>query len=464
MNKYKFLLKSTGVLSISSFSTKLISFFLVPLYTAILTTEDYGTISLISSAISLLIPFFTFNIIDSIVVFTIKYKNVDKIASIVFRYILFSFSFFAIILLLNRYIEFLNLNGLTCLVFLLFAVIVSSDMLNEFAKATEHINEIAVAGFISSFTVIIFNILFVLVMKLGVIGYLTATILGILSSCVYLFVRLKAWKHISLNFDSALNKEMIKYAFPLIATTIGWKINSSGDKYISAYFFGAGVTGLLSVAYKIPGIISIFNGIFSRSWQVSAVKEYLDVKQNPFYTNVFVYLNAFLTIIGSCLIAADKILAKFLFSKDFYHAWCLVPFLVLSSIFGFIAGFLGPILTAKLDNKTIAKSTVYSAILNIVLNISFSATMGVIGLTIATMISSLFIYFYRRRVIGKLIAGNDSIIYLSWMLLILQSVFRIYSEVELLSWLPIIGIIILYHKQIGVAIKKTFVIIRKYRA
>lgn len=453
-SKYKYLIKSTGVLTISSFSTKLISFFLVPLYTAILTTEDYGIISLISTTISLLIPFLTLNILDAVVVFSIRNKNFEAVIRIVLRYLAASFPGMGIILILNNAFNIFALNNLELYIFILFAATISNEFFNEFAKATEHINDIAFAGFISSLVVIIFNILFVLYLKLGIKGYLSANILGIGSSVLYLIIRLKIWNYFSVAFDSKMNKEMIRYAFPLIATTIGWIINSAGDKYVSAYFLGAGVTGLISVAYKLPSIISIFNGIFSRSWQVSAVKEYQDTENNFFYANVFVYLNFFLVFIGSCLIAGDKILARFLFLKDFFNAWNLVPFLIISSILEFVAGFMGPILAARLDNKTLAKSTIYSSILNIGLNIILCLLMGAIGLTIATMLSSLFIYVYRRRVIGKLIAGYDIIIYTSWICLIFQAVMRIYSSVEILSWLPMVAILFLYKNQIRYVFNK----------
>jgi len=47
-DKYKYLGKNTLIFAISSFGTKFMSFFLVPLYTNLLTTEEYGTVDLIT--------------------------------------------------------------------------------------------------------------------------------------------------------------------------------------------------------------------------------------------------------------------------------------------------------------------------------------------------------------------------------------------------------------------------------
>ena len=39
---YKYLLKNIGLLTLSNFGTKILLFLLLPLYTSILTVEEYG--------------------------------------------------------------------------------------------------------------------------------------------------------------------------------------------------------------------------------------------------------------------------------------------------------------------------------------------------------------------------------------------------------------------------------------
>ena len=57
MDKYKKLLSNTLILSVGTFASKLLVYFLMPLYTAILSTEQYGTADLITNTANLLIPF-----------------------------------------------------------------------------------------------------------------------------------------------------------------------------------------------------------------------------------------------------------------------------------------------------------------------------------------------------------------------------------------------------------------------
>lgn len=77
MNKYKYLFKNIGLLTLSNFATKLLSFFLVPLYTSVLTTGQYGTYDLFNTTIGVLIPILTLNILDAILRFGMD-KVYDK--------------------------------------------------------------------------------------------------------------------------------------------------------------------------------------------------------------------------------------------------------------------------------------------------------------------------------------------------------------------------------------------------
>ena len=63
--KYSSLAGNMLLFTVSNFGSKIISFLLVPLYTYVLTTEEYGTVDLLSTTATLLIPILTMNIQDA---------------------------------------------------------------------------------------------------------------------------------------------------------------------------------------------------------------------------------------------------------------------------------------------------------------------------------------------------------------------------------------------------------------
>ena len=75
--KIKTLVKDTGLFAISNFGSKILVFLLTPLYTSILTTEEYGIADLITTTISFIYPILTLAIADA----TLRYaldKGNDK--------------------------------------------------------------------------------------------------------------------------------------------------------------------------------------------------------------------------------------------------------------------------------------------------------------------------------------------------------------------------------------------------
>ena len=56
MNREKELAKNTLIITIGRICTQMITFFLLPLYTTILTTEEYGIVDLLNSLVMFLIP------------------------------------------------------------------------------------------------------------------------------------------------------------------------------------------------------------------------------------------------------------------------------------------------------------------------------------------------------------------------------------------------------------------------
>lgn len=81
-NRNRYLFKNTVIFAVGSLGTKLINFFLVPLYTNILTPSEYGTADLIYSIVSVLVSLLTLNICESVMRYSLdKQADHNKIMS-----------------------------------------------------------------------------------------------------------------------------------------------------------------------------------------------------------------------------------------------------------------------------------------------------------------------------------------------------------------------------------------------
>ena len=108
-NKYRYLYKNTAIFAVSSFSTKILSFLFIPIYTAVLTTTEYGTADLINTTGILLIYILTVNIADSVLRFSIeKVEDSEKILSFGIKVLFTGTIICALLLGLACYVELSN--------------------------------------------------------------------------------------------------------------------------------------------------------------------------------------------------------------------------------------------------------------------------------------------------------------------------------------------------------------------
>ena len=82
-NRSKYLLKNTAIFALGSIGTKVISFFLVPLYTNILSTSEYGVVDLVTTICTVLAPILILNINEAIMRFSLdENANTTEIMSV----------------------------------------------------------------------------------------------------------------------------------------------------------------------------------------------------------------------------------------------------------------------------------------------------------------------------------------------------------------------------------------------
>src|SRR5690554_2639165 len=74
MSRYKTLYKNTLIFTISNFTSKLLGFFMLPLYTRVLSREEFGTADLIVLTVGLLLPLLTLSISEGVLRFTLDEK------------------------------------------------------------------------------------------------------------------------------------------------------------------------------------------------------------------------------------------------------------------------------------------------------------------------------------------------------------------------------------------------------
>lgn len=393
----KYLLKNTVIFSIGNFGTKIISFFLVPLYTNILTTREYGTVDLIYTIGMVLVPLLTLNIGEAIMRFALdKDADCDKIMSTGITILIFGAIIGLIILPIANLFE--NVSDYSIYIYLYTLTLAFSQIFLCYLRGKEFLLKYSIGNIIQSLTIAIFNIIFLIGMKKGIEGYLMAYIFANVCTGLYGFwagkVNLVIKKY---SIDIELSKNMIKYSVVLIPNSFMWWIMNSSDRMMVSAMISVTANGVYAVAYKIPTLLSTITTIFNQAWSYSAIREDESEDKEEYNNRVYDNLVTIVIVVATGLLMIMKPFLSVYVGKEYYAAWHYVPYLIVGFVFMTLGSFIATSYTVHKDSMGFLISGTVGAIINLILNFILIPMMGVSGAAFATCISYLGVFVYRMK-------------------------------------------------------------------
>ena len=393
MDKYKKLFSNTVIFAIGTFSSKVLVFLLMPLYTWALSPDEYAVTDLIVQSGNLLLPLVSLGIVNSIIRFGLD-KSVRKSDVFTSGLITVACGFGGLILLspLLSMIDIFSGNILLVYIFTLTSTLRS--LCSQFVRARGMVRLFAFDGVLSTITTILFNVLFLVVFKFGVIGYVMAIVCSDLLSSVFLFFVASLHRFVQIKtFNKKIWKEMLIYALPLIPNTICWWITNVSDRFIVTYMLGHHMDGLYAVSYKLPTIITLFSSIFMSAWQISAITE--ENGRSKFFTQIFRSYSSLIFMAGAAIIPFSKILVMLFAQPSYYDAWQFIPFLVMATVFNCFGTFLGSVFAVEKKSILMFLTISGGAALNVALNFLLIPLWGVNGAAFATFASYVLVFILR---------------------------------------------------------------------
>lgn len=390
------LVKNSALMFIGQFASKVLVFFLVPFYTSVLSTEEYGISDLLVTTSNLAYPIFTFMISTAILRFCLDQAG-DP-------YEIFSAGLwidlggYICVTVISLFMFPLILDQKFLPFFLIYYLAHSLNaLLLNFLRGINNVKLYSLSGVMQTILLISLNLLLLLVFKMGIIGYLLSMIISVGMVDILLMTKTKIIRRITppWKIDKSLWTGMIKYCVPLIPNQMSWWVNDSSDRYIMKMYRTTSELGIYSASYKIPAIMSTTMTIFNGAWEISAVDDFGSEKNRKFFSETYEqYLNL-LVVVSTFVLLFLHPIATLLLRKDFYTAWLFVPALLYATLFHGLSGFVGTIFTTAKKTNMIFFTTVLGAAANISLNFCLIPSYGAQGAAIATAIGYIVTFISR---------------------------------------------------------------------
>ena len=403
MSREKTLVKNTAIITIGKISTQLITFLLLPLYTSVLSTEEYGIVDLLNTLVNLCLPIVTFQIEQAIFRYLIEVRNQEdkqkeiitaSIFSVILQIVVYTIIYCLVAPFIhNDYKYFLLTNVIVC--------IMSSIML-QIARGMGDNKRYAFGSFLIASLIIVFNVIFITVFRWGAYGMLLANFVSHLLGAIYLFMAEKTITKISYkSFDIKVLKKLLKYSMPLIPNAISWWILNASDRVIITYVINASATGILSLANKFSSVYMTVYNIFNIAWTESVALCINDKDSDEYISKISNIIFNLFSCMALGIIAVMPFAFNLFVNEKFNEAYNLIPILMIAVIFNMLIGLISVIYVAKKDTKAIAKTSFATAIINIIINLATIKFIGIYAAVISTLVAYVLMAIYRYHDVSK---------------------------------------------------------------
>jgi len=301
--------KHTAVYGFGNILNRAITFLLLPLYTNILSTADYGVLNLIYPFLGLMNVVFMYGMDSAFMRFFIPEKDEKRrleIFSTVYISILVTTTVFTgLLYLVEPALAHAILGNDNNFLYLAF-VILALDGLSflpvlYYRSINKPVNYVAII-FGEVILNLSLNILFVAIFRWGIRGVLLA---NICSSTAKLALSSPALRHnLQAVWKLPVWKDILKFGLPTVPAVLFANIIALGDKFILRYFFDESTVGIYAASYKIAIIMALLVSAFRFAWHpfFLSISDQPDAKKT--YSKIltlFVMLAAFVFLTVSLL-------------------------------------------------------------------------------------------------------------------------------------------------------------------
>ncbi len=378
-----------------SIASKLLVFLLVPLYTAVLSTEEYGVADTVTLFTLLTMPIFLMMIYEGVMRYALD-ESMDKreVFSVGLNVMVVGF---AALMALSPALRLFDVIKHYYWQFIaLFLTHALYQFLSYFCRGIERVKIFAISGIVTTAFAVGFNILFLLVLKMGVQGYFLSYILSYAMADVYLLFAGSLWQYyrVPQTKDLELTRKMIGYSAPLVMNSINWWICNYATRYVLIFLVGYSATGLFAVSYKIPTIVMTFGMIFTSAWRISAVEDFGSNESKKFFKNVFDLYSMFCFCLAAVLILLSKLIGTILFAKDFFVAWKFAPLLIIAVSSYKLAEFMMSVYTSSKRTRNIIVASLLGALVCTAASFVLIHYYGIQGASIATLSGHLTVLVF----------------------------------------------------------------------
>ena len=423
----KSLAKDTAIYGLSSILGKFVSWCLVPIYTTVLVTGEFGVMTNIYSFTALIAVILTFGMETGFFRFANKEENNPTTVYSTILVFVGSLSLLFVTLCLffiqpiSNFLEYSNHTDYIAIMAVVVAIDAFTSIPFAYLRYQKRPIRFATIRLVGIFTTIILTIFFLLICPKihesnpSLIdwfytpsykgGYVfVANVIGSALTLILLLPQLLGFKFV---VDFSLLNKLVRYSFPLLILGIAGILNQTVDKIIYPYLFEDKTLafeqlGIYSACSRLAIIMMMFTQAFRFAYEPFIfAKNKAAGNHDKAYTEAMKYFIIFSLVIFLGVMFYMDLIKYFIRSEAYYEGLSVVSIIMMGYIlFGI---YFNLSFWYKMIDKTYfgAVFSIVGCVITIALNMIFVPKYGYVASAWATLICNLVMmlvsYYFERK-------------------------------------------------------------------
>ncbi len=398
-DKLKQLTKDTAIYGVSTIVGRFLGFLLVPLYTNVFTTSDFGVYS------NLYIFMAVFNVVllygmDSaflkFAAMPVMGDEKDNFSTPYLSVLGVSFVLSGLIMLFKAPIYSI-LDVPPDFYYLIYFVgpilFIDSISVIPFIKLRlEHkAKKFATFRMINILVNVSLNLYLILKLKWGIEAIFFSNLAASLTSFLLLFP--SVIKSLRIKIHTQLLKRLLKFGLPYFPAGLAAMLIQGVDRPILTHLTDLGTTGLYAANYKLGIFMMLFVSMFQYAWQPFFLQNAKEANAKEIFSKVLTYFTVAAALIFIVLslfisdIAKISVYGHSIIGKEYLSGLKIVPVILFAYIFNGIYYILMAGIYIEEKSIYVPMMTGSGAVVNIVLCFILIPVWGIMGAALATLAS-----------------------------------------------------------------------------
>jgi len=376
-------------------ANKLASFLILPIILRYLTPEDYGILEIFTVTVSILTTVLGLGMESAIFRYYYQAESPEKkkrlLSSSLWGMILTSIPLIVIITLWSgTFSKYFWNSAIYTSFFVVIFITIGLNILKTIPLATLRAKEESIKytifTLIGLFSVLFFNLYFVVVLKKSIFGILLGNMIGGLIGLIILILAIR--RDIGFIFSTQEFKQLVKFGLPITTILISYLIINVSDRFFLKHFSTMSEVGCYALGYRFGILIHVLLvEPFNMAWKPFAMSVVDKENAKDIYSTTLTYFLFVALLMWLGLSVFSKDIIQIIAPPSYWRAYTVIPIVALAYLFLGISYNVSVGLYIREKTKYYPYVAAISVIMNLLLNWLLIPRWGMMGAAIATLIS-----------------------------------------------------------------------------